>query len=101
MENIGRGGTHPRWPRSGGEIFYRRGDEFWVVPVETAPRFRPGRPRRLFSGHFQADKHSNYDVAPDGQRLLLIEPEPDRPLRLVVGWVDEVRRGSSVGRLDA
>jgi hypothetical protein len=86
------GGAGPRWARSGREICYRRGDDLWVVPVESAATFRPGRPRLLFTAPFQREIFPNYDVAPDGERFLIVEREPDRPLRLVAGWIDEVRR---------
>ena len=73
-------------------FFSRRGDQLWAVPVETGSGFRPGRPRLLFTAPFEADMPTCYDVAPDGERLLIVEREPDPPLRLVQGWVDEVRR---------
>jgi serine/threonine-protein kinase len=85
-----QGGTEPRFSPRGDEIFYRRGDELWTVPIETRPSFRPGRPRLLFSAPFDADSYTNSAVYPDGQRFLIVEREPDRPLRLVVGWVDDL-----------
>jgi len=85
------GGDHARWSASG-EIFYLRGDEVWVAEVETAPELRVDRPRKLCEAAFEADWLTNYDVSADGQRLLIVEREPDRALRLVVDWAEELRR---------
>jgi Tol biopolymer transport system component/predicted Ser/Thr protein kinase len=86
------GGSDARWAPSGQEIFYRRGDEVWLVPIETEPALRPGRAELLFSAPFEVDFIPMYDVSKDGQRLLIVEREPSRALRLVVGWGEELDR---------
>jgi eukaryotic-like serine/threonine-protein kinase len=87
------GGWHPRWSRSGRELFYRQADKMMAVDVETSPTFRAGRPRTLLEGRFVA---RGYDVAPDGSRFLMIKEDPAEsgPARVnvVLNWFEEVKR---------
>ncbi|MFI5181143.1 MAG: protein kinase [Thermoanaerobaculia bacterium] len=89
------GGKDPRWSRSGRELFYRDGDKVMSVDVETKPTFRPGRPRTLFEGHYHGSDNG-YDVAPDGQRFLMIKPDPAESgpphVNVVLNWFEEVKR---------
>jgi serine/threonine-protein kinase len=88
-----RGGTTARWARTGRELFYKRGDTMMAVDVELGARFRASKPRVLFEGRY----NPGYDVAPDGQRFLMVKPpaeapaQPDR-LHIVVNWNEELRR---------
>jgi serine/threonine-protein kinase len=70
------GGNEVTWPRKGRELFYRNGRAILAVDVTTTPNFAAGKPRRLFEGPYVASTAlwSNYDVAPDGQRFLMIKP---------------------------
>jgi serine/threonine-protein kinase len=70
-----RGGSEPLWSRDGREIFYRNGQgEMVAVSVETTPAFSVGSTSVLFSdaGYRRASARRQYDVAPDGQRFLMI-----------------------------
>jgi Tol biopolymer transport system component len=90
------GGSEPRWSRSGRELFYRNGDKMLIVDVETKPTFRPGRPRTLFEGLYNGDSVNSYDVAPDGNRFLMIKPDPAESgpthVKVVLNWFEEVKR---------
>jgi len=95
------GGKEPVWSRDGRELFYRNGDQMMSVPIETAPTFRPGRAEVLFEGDFSygyLDWSSNYDVAPDGSRFVMIEDGPVSKLQVVVGWFEELRSLVRAGR---
>jgi Tol biopolymer transport system component/predicted Ser/Thr protein kinase len=84
------GGGTPRWRGDGRELFFLAGARMMAVPVNaSATGLTIGAPAMLFddpslvwSG---ADGHS-YDVSADGQRFLMIRPDPleVRPLQLVV-----------------
>jgi Tol biopolymer transport system component len=69
------GGRQVRWRRDGRELFYTRDGELFGVPVQTGPDFRLGAPSHLFSNPAfhepYADAH--YDVAPDGERFLVVD----------------------------
>jgi Tol biopolymer transport system component len=88
------GGTLPRWSQSGRELFYRNGDKMMAVDIEVSPAFRPGRPKLLFEGRYQAN---GYDVTADGARFLMVkdaateQASPDR-LQIVVNWSEELER---------
>jgi serine/threonine-protein kinase len=90
------GGEEPRWSRKTGELFYRSGRKWMVVPVVTHPSLTVGTPRMLFEGDYLKVSGIPYDVAADGQRVLVLKPSREREaapiLRVVVGWQTELER---------
>ena len=92
------GGGHAVWARNGRELFYRNGDKMMVVEVTTQPNFAPGSPKALFEGQFYTAGLGNtsYDVAPDGQHFLMIQPvEPEQgvtQINVVLNWFEELKR---------
>ena len=91
------GGTEPVWARNG-EIFYRNGDKMLAVEVTTQPTFSAGKPKLLFEGVYERTVGTlpNYDVSPDGERLLMLKPsEPEQPatqINVVLNWFEELKR---------
>ncbi len=95
-EGGGGDGIPPRWARNGRELFYRNGDKMMVVEVSATPSgFSAGRPRVLFEGRYE----NIFDVAPDGQRFLMIQPvEPEQPatqINVVLNWFEELKAVTS------
>jgi serine/threonine-protein kinase len=91
------GGTEPLWAHGSGEIFYRHGDEMRVVPTRTGPRFEFEAARTLFVLPIDhgGDTVRNYDVTPDGERVLAVRvPDAYAPRRvdIVTDWLDELAR---------
>ena len=91
------GGVQPVWARSGRELFYRNGDRMMVVDIGTEPTFSPGRPSVLFEGQFVSLPYTaNYDVAPDGQRFLMIQPIAQEgassQINVVLNWFEELKQ---------
>ena len=94
------GGQEPVWAPDGSEIFYRNGEQMWVVPVEYEPTFAPGQPSLLFDRPYDFDRSSvrgvpYYDVSPDGQRFVMVQTEQRAEsgrLILVQNWFDELQR---------
>ena len=93
------GGAEPRWNPGGNELFYRRGEEMWAVPVSAEPSFQPGRPTLLFEGSFfeLGSSLHNYDVSPDGKRFVMVQREEalesiSERLKVVLNWLDELER---------
>ena len=87
------------WAPDGRELFYRRDDALMAVPVQTEPSFTQGTPEVLFEGPYVLGPGRNYDVAPDGQRFLMItegggaEDTSAAPTIIVVqNWFEELRR---------
>ena len=90
------GGTHPVWSPNGTELFYRSGDKMMVVDVMAEGEITLGKSRVLFEspwGH--GVEQRMWDVAPDGQRFVLIE-EKSEPLPtqliLVQNWGEELKQ---------
>ncbi len=100
------GGTDPMWRRTGGELYYRNGDEMMVVQVRTQPTFTAGRPAALWKGHYSHGMSSscgipgvtsfNYDVTPDGQRFLMVkdvhQDVASNRINVVLNWTQELKR---------
>jgi serine/threonine protein kinase len=86
------GGRSTRWNAEGGEIFYLEGDEIVAVQVLTRPQFSTGRAAHLFK--YRGASRLVWDVLPDGQRFLIVEPFADPPepaIRVVQNWYEEFR----------
>jgi Tol biopolymer transport system component len=64
------------WSRDGRELFYRNGTSMLSVSMPNGGTLPPGRPKILFErDYFQTGGPGivNYDVAPDGQRFLMLK----------------------------
>ena len=96
------GGTQPRWPRGGSEIFYLApGRRMMAVSVEAKSEELVARePIELFAvpllhvgpGRFGS---VSFDVSPDGQRFLIKVDAPSvRPalLMLVSNWAADLKK---------
>ena len=94
------GGGGPVWRADGREIFYRNGDAMMAVTVETGAGFEASHPELLFEGRYFSVIFRGYDVAPDGQKFLMIKPveavEEGLTLRqqivVVLNWFEELER---------
>ena len=88
------GGRWPRWSPQGNELFYRRGTEMMVVPIELEPSFRPEVPEALFDGSYMVP----FDVFPDGEHFAMLTiPQVDlREITVVVNWSTELGQIVSV-----
>jgi Tol biopolymer transport system component len=98
------GGREPIWAKNG-DLFYRslNGERMFAVQVATEPTLRVGTPVQLFQGPFYipgtGSPRPQYDVAADGQRLLMLttrsstDSSPARPQIVIVqGWFEELKR---------
>jgi len=84
------GGAQPRWNRNGRELFFRGGAKMMAVDVETGAAFRAGTPHMLFE-----KVSSDYDVAPDGRRFLMLKPTvsaDSSELHVILNWFDDLGR---------
>ncbi len=90
------GGLEPRWAASGRELFYKSGGMLMAVEVPAGPSLSPGVARPLFPvGRFRAAQNRpQYDVAPDGQRFLMIQDgdgDAKQELIYAENWFQELR----------
>ena len=82
------GGVNAIWSRDGRKLFYRRADQVMAVEVETAPDFSTGKPLSLFAGRYRATGR-DFDVAPDGQRFVMMrsdDPRTTTRLGVLLDW---------------
>ena len=79
-------------------IYRTGGGKLWSVAVQTSPRFTAGQPTLVFEDDYGSSltwSLRNYDIAPDGQRFLMIQPERQAGLReivVVLNWSRELNR---------
>ena len=91
------GGVHVIWSQDGKELFYRNGPKWMSVAVTLKPEFTAGPPRLLFEGPYALVGSQSYDVAPDGQRFLVLEPvekelAPVTYFNVVLNWFEDVKK---------
>jgi serine/threonine-protein kinase len=91
------GGTFPLWAGNGRELFFRSDEKVLAVDVAPEPVFAAGKPRLIFERPYVSEGGSpNYDVARDGQRLLMVKPDPQvsrvTEVNVVQNWLEELKR---------
>ena len=88
-------GEEPVWSVSGDELFYRNRSKWMVVSISTEPEFKAGTPQVVFEGPYINVGGLSYDVAPNGQRFLVLQPQHDdsqvRELHVVTNWFEELK----------
>ena len=93
------GGKEPRWSSDGHQVFYRHGDRMMAVDVRSRSTLKADRAHFLFEGPYaRSDFWTNYDVAADGQRFVMLKEEDEaranQVLRVVLNWADELESHS-------
>jgi Tol biopolymer transport system component len=83
------GGVQPRWRRNGKELFYISPDsKMMAVAVNTQPVFQAGTPQALFQTDLVdtgiRTGPMSWDIAPDGNRFLIITEAPGDALSITV-----------------
>ena len=69
-----------------------------AVPIRTEPSFEAGSPEELFTGSYEVLSGRMYDIAPDGQRFLMVKPVEtteggrENQVVLVLNWFEELKR---------
>lgn len=94
-----QGGSQPVWDRTGRGLFYLAGNGYMRAIIETTPSLRVLRRELVLSGSGAAGASTpQYDVAADGQRLLVLEPPPGGArIVLVQNFLAELRARVSQG----
>jgi Tol biopolymer transport system component len=94
------GGHHPLWAPDGKRLFFveNGGNHLMVVPVQTKPSVMFGTPAPMVDGVQQILNNArNYDITPDGKRLLVqMIDEVSNPraqeVDVVLNWTEELKR---------
>ena len=89
-------GREPVWSKGNREIFFRSDNAMMAVDVRTGATFEAEEPRVLFEDNFKRTQWINpfYDVSPDGERFLMIQPTADAPreIHVMLDWAQELER---------
>jgi Tol biopolymer transport system component len=86
------GGHSPLWAPGGRELFFVEGASMMSVSLDLRPSPPDvGRPQELFEGPYVWERAGNFDITPDGTRLVLVrrgaESTPPATLRVLVNWL--------------
>jgi dipeptidyl aminopeptidase/acylaminoacyl peptidase len=98
------GGRTPLWSPDGRQLYFHEpsSNRLLVVDIRTAPSFTVGKPVQLsVQGTIHPIAQRNYDVTPDGKRLLVVLPAATGPtdaprsssqqINVVLNWVEELK----------
>ncbi len=85
------GGIEPVWSPDGRELYYFFGG-MMAVQIETEPTVTAGPPRVLFEGSYRTGGGRHYDLAPDGERFLMIRASSSEQINVVLNWFEELER---------
>ena len=93
------GGDSPLWSPDGQELFYRSGESFIAVDIETEPVFKRGKSQVLFNGRYSSSidffAYVYWDIHPDGKRFLMLKASAavsPRKINIVLNWLEELRQ---------
>ena len=94
------GGMEATWNPNGRELFYRSGNKMMAVPVTTDAALTVGKPTMLFEAEYASSQFPltavAYDVSADGQRFVMIKPEPagagSTQINVVLNFFEELKR---------
>jgi len=93
------GGVAAFWSRDGRVLFYSTPDDFvMVVDYAGGAAFRPGTPRRWSDSPIRNYRTPNFDVAPDGKRIITFpaaapaSSNGNLHLTFVFNFFDELKR---------
>ncbi|MHC4191575.1 MAG: hypothetical protein ACYSUB_18160, partial [Planctomycetota bacterium] len=95
------GGYRPLWDPQSNKLYYRNGDEMWMVAYEAGEKFEPAQPKFLFKRHFFGGLalQQKYSVAKDGRFLMIQEDlAPGTQINIVSNWFEELKRLMPTGK---
>ena len=84
------GGRTPVWSRDGRSLYYVTEHTLFEAAVRGGPTFASDPPIPVFTANAEID---SFDVAPDGQKFLVLRsPPPDfLPFNVIVNWPAKIR----------
>jgi serine/threonine-protein kinase len=93
------GGTTPIWAPDGRAVFYATERAIMRVDLRTEPTIAPSAPVLLFQGPYFLNVRA-WDVAPDGERFLMLERGADvtPEVHVVLNWFAELNARVPVHR---
>jgi eukaryotic-like serine/threonine-protein kinase len=97
------GGLWPTWRRKANDLVYESGGQIMAVSYTVqGDTFVAGKPRVWIA---KLGPHAGWDLAPDGNRLLVLTPvesaeapKPDHEVVFLINFFDELRRRAPTGK---
>ena len=88
------GGQEPRWSPDGGTLFFLGPKNMMATEVDTTSgfTFRPPKAMLDRAQYYFPGAARQYDVSPDGQRLLVAKGGPAGKIIIVTNWTQELKR---------
>ena len=93
------GGREPVWSKQGHELFFRKGDQLFSAVVTPDPEIEVSTPVVLFEMPFERSmvgqnsfSAAEYDVAPSGNRFLVVSERPATEFKVIQNWFEELKR---------
>ena len=92
--------TTPLWSRDGKRLLFANATQVWGATVTVAPAFSASQPAQLELPAILASTSGlrEYDLMPDGKRLLVVLPEGagdagrTSQINVVLNWHEELKR---------
>lgn len=95
-------GWKPVWSPDGEKIFYRSGNALYSVSVKATDTFSKGNPEKIFEGNYFLGLPRRFDIHPDGDRFIMIQPQQDsqqnQNIFVIQNFGEELKRLVPVGR---
>lgn len=86
------------WDRNGRALYYQARSGYVRAVIETTPALRVSRRDLVLAGGVFGATAPQYDVATDGQRLLVLEPRAGGArIVLVQNFIEELRSRLAAG----
>jgi serine/threonine-protein kinase len=92
------GGTHPVWAKSGRELFYLAPTGLMSIQIQSGASFASGNARVIVKNaadtYWVSSVGRSYDVAPDGERFLMLKEESQNTaaIQVVKNWHTQLGR---------
>ena len=84
-------GSVPTWSPDGRELFYYHSEGMFAVTIASGSALSAGNPEVLFQGlYYNLGQGRNFDVAPDGERFLMIKETDRAGINVVLNWTQEL-----------
>ena len=91
------GGWEPVWAKRSHELFFRSGDQLHSASVTPGPALDVSAPTLLFELPFEHSmvgqntySAAEYDVAPEGDRFLVVSERPTTEFKVILNWFQEL-----------
>jgi hypothetical protein len=93
------GGSEPVFARSGKTLYYRGDNHIVAATYSGGSAFTVTGRHNVADDRFAAESGTNFDVFPDGKRLVVIEPaDQGTQVIVVVNWIEELKRRLGVAK---